>query len=126
MTKTEQKSAQKGSTKQTGNRPLDVDFSQIEFHRHGLALFPDPSDKRPGIAVFVQDPASDFRQRFCSCSLYKQRTCNHLQKLTRVARALDRRLNGKTLEEDFRASMWHRLAEILSDGCRETPDTVRN
>ncbi len=37
---------------------------------------------------------------------------------------LAKKLDGKTLQQDFRASIWYRLAEILSEGCRERPDTV--
>jgi superfamily II DNA or RNA helicase len=124
MTKTKKKPTQSRTSKESIVSPSDADFDRIEFHRHGLALFPDPEDSRPGIAILVEDKRSDFRQRFCSCSVYEKRTCRHIQNLTKLARILTDKLDGKTLEEDFRSSIWHRLAEILSDGCRERPDTV--
>ena len=100
-------------------------MNRLEFHRHGLALFPAPEDSRPGIALLVEDKGVGSRQRFCSCSVYKKRTCHHLQNLNKLAGALAKNPGGKSLQEDFRSSIWYCLAEILSDGCRERPDSVR-
>ncbi|MCF8143424.1 MAG: DEAD/DEAH box helicase [Deltaproteobacteria bacterium] len=124
MTTTRKKPAEKQIAKQAGKGFSSADIHRLEFHRHGLALFPAPEDKRPGIAVLVEDEKSGLRQRFCSCSVYKKRTCTHVQRLTKLARTLTERLDGKTPVEDFRPSIWYRLAEILSDKCRERPDTV--
>ena len=104
--------------------PLEAEFDRIEFHRHGLALFPNSGDKRPGIAIFVDDGTPGMRQRFCSCSVSAKHTCPHILELSRIARAVTERLGGKRLEEDFRTSIWYRIAEILSDGGGERPDTV--
>jgi len=114
----------KAQPKSGGERLFEADVERVEFHRYGLALFPDPGDRRPGIAMFLDDGTSGMRQRFCSCSMSARRTCPHIQELSKVAKALTERLGGKTLEEDFRASIWHRLAEIISDGGGERPDTI--
>ena len=103
----------------------EADFERIEFHRQGLALFPDQSDRRPGIAVLVEGGTTGLRQRYCSCSISATRTCAHIRKLVKVGKAVTKKLGGKTFEEDFRSSIWYRLAEIMADGCRERPETVR-
>ena len=35
----------------------DEDFHRLEFHRHAVALMPDPADKRPGVAVRLEAAA---------------------------------------------------------------------
>ena len=102
----------------------EADFDRIEFHRQGLALFPDQSDRRPGIATLVEGGTTGLRQRYCSCSISATRTCSHILKLVKVNKALTKRLGGKTFEEDFRSSIWYRLAEIMADGSKERPETV--
>ena len=59
-------------------------LDRIEFHRHALALMPDPADRRPGIAYFVKGSRSEPGQRFCSCSISRTRTCPHLLGLTKA------------------------------------------
>ena len=121
----------RATTKKAGKRKranpgvFEADFERIEFHRHGLALFPDQSDRRPGIAILVEGGATGLRQRYCSCSVSATRTCAHIRKLVKVGKAVTKKLGGKTFEEDFRSSIWYRLAEIMADGCRERPETVR-
>jgi superfamily II DNA or RNA helicase len=124
MTKTRKTPTEHQISEQTEEIFSSAGISRLEFHRHGLALFPAPEDSRPGIAIFVEDEGSGSRQRFCSCSVYEKRTCHHLQNLIKLARVLAKKLDGKTLQQDFRSSIWYRLAEILSDGCRERPDTA--
>lgn len=114
----------KAQPKSGGESLFEADFERVEFHRHGLALFPDSGDRRPGIAIFADDGTPGMRQRFCSCSVSARRTCPHILELSRIVKALTGRLGGKTLEEDFRASIWHRLAEVMSDGGGERPDTI--
>jgi superfamily II DNA or RNA helicase len=123
MTQTQKRVTSKDGAKQTAEKRVDIDSTRIEFHRHSLALFPDSGDKRPGIAILADSPASGVKQQFCSCSAHD--TCSHLRELKKWAGARAKREGGKTLEADFRASIWHRLGEILSEGCRETPETVR-
>ena len=119
------KTKKTGKAKRVEPGVSEADFERIEFHRQGLALFPDRSDRRPGIAILVESGTTGLRQRYCSCSISATRTCAHILKLVKVNKALAERLGGKTFEEDFRSSIWYRLAEIMADGCRERPETVR-
>ena len=118
------KNKKAGKRKKADPGVSEADFERIEFHRQGLALFPDQSDRRPGIAILVEGGTTGLRQRYCSCSVSATRTCAHILKLVRISKAVTERLGGKTLEEDFRSSIWYRLAEIMAEGCRERPETV--
>ncbi|MFZ7112472.1 MAG: DEAD/DEAH box helicase [Desulfatiglandales bacterium] len=91
-------------------------FKRLEFHRHALALLPDPRDKRPGVAVYVQENRGRPAQRFCSCALSKERTCPHLLEMSNAIKTL-KKVKGKTdLDEDFRAGIWYRLSSLLAGG----------
>ena len=97
----------------------------VEFHRHGFALVPDPADPSPGIALFLKGNKMYEDQRFCSCFISRKKTCPHILKLVDLYRAFHKQLNGRTPEEDFRSSIWYHLARILSDGCKETAQSVQ-
>ena len=112
--------------KQPQNQSVtEDDFARLEFYRHGLALFPDPGDKRPGVAIIVDDPSAQLRQRFCSCTVSNKRTCRHLKKLSQLQKALFKRLKGQTLEADFRSSIWHALAEAMWEENRNPLHSVK-
>ncbi len=100
-------------------------MSQVEFHRYGLVLVPDPADKWPGVACILKNRPHQAEHSFCSCSAAKKHTCRHILKLADLYRLLHKTLGGKTPDEVFRSSVWYRLATILGDGCRETPQSVR-
>ncbi len=91
-------------------------MNRFEFHRHAMALLPDPEDKRPGVSFFMKKDDRDLGERFCSCSLSKKRTCPHIMQLMQVYKILRKNLHGKSPDEDFRASIWYRIASILADG----------
>jgi hypothetical protein len=101
------------------------DLSRVEFHRHALALLPHPADKRPGIAYFVESGPLGHTQRLCSCAISRDRTCTHILKLVEVYKTLKKSLKGGSLEEGFRSSIWYSLANVLADGSREKPLSVR-
>ncbi len=98
---------------------------QVEFFRHGMALLPDPHDKRPGISFLV--PGDDFRlsQRFCTCHLSENRTCPHLKELTRIFKAFEKKSTGDSFEATLTASIWYRLALILGESAKESSKSVR-
>lgn len=100
------------------------DFNMVEFHRNGFALLPDPSDEMPGIAFFIKGKNSYEDQRFCTCSTSKKKVCNHVLRLTELAREMEKQFHGKTLEEDFKASIWHKLATLLADDSSEALKSV--
>ena len=102
-----------------------LDLNRVEFHRNALALMPDPADKRPGIAMRADAPNGQRGHRSCNCSIAKSKTCAHLKELSHMALALHEKLEGTSLMEDFKSSIWHRLAGIMADGCRETLETIR-
>jgi len=103
---------------------LIIDLNMIEFHRNGLALVPDASDEMPGVAFFIKGKNSYEDQRFCTCSTSKKRVCRHILRLTELNREMQRQLHGKTLEEDFRSSIWYKLAMLLADESNETLKSI--
>ncbi|MCG6882066.1 MAG: DEAD/DEAH box helicase [Deltaproteobacteria bacterium] len=99
-------------------------IEQIEFFRQGMALVPDPTDKRPGVSFFV--PGNDFQltQRFCTCTLFKKRTCAHQRTLTKAFKSLGETFHGNSFVECFSASIWYRMAVILGESSRESRQSV--
>jgi superfamily II DNA or RNA helicase len=110
--------------KGTGPGVSERDLARFEFHRYALALLPDAEDKDPGVAVMVADesPKMDFLN--CNCAKSRTRTCHHIKKLAAVYRSIQSTLGDKTLEQDFRESIWYRIAVTIADGSGETPQTV--
>ena len=109
---------------QDQNPTPPLDLNQVEFHRHGLALLPDLSDTRPGVAYLMKDPATALDLRICSCSIAKRQTCPHIFKLVDLYKAFLKKNEGKPPQEVFRSSLWYRMADFLADRCRETPKSV--
>ena len=87
---------------------------------------PDPSDKDPGIAVMIDDKGPALDVLNCNCSISRKTTCAHIKKLTAVYRFKQSMLGDNTLEQDFRESIWHRIAAAVSEGSGDTPQTVRS
>jgi len=105
--------------------PSSLDLNRLEFHRHGFALVLDPSDTRPGVAYFLKGDGRNPDQRFCSCSTSKKKTCPHILALVDLYRAFHKKLKGRSGDDDFRSSFWHRLARVLAEGCKETAHSVK-
>ena len=102
-----------------------ADLNQVEFHRHGLALVPDPGDRKPGVTFFLKGNENQPDLRICSCSTARGRTCPHILKLVKLYGVLLKEFGGRSPEDVFRSSIWYRLATILADGCQETTGSVR-
>jgi SNF2 family DNA or RNA helicase len=105
----------------------DEDFKRIEFHRHAVALLPESEDRMPGVAIFVEGKKRDpyaSNWRFCSCNPFRNRTCPHILKLTEILKILRKTLDHGSLHEDFKSSIWFRLAAILGEHSRITPQSV--
>ena len=102
------------------------DLTRFEFHRQALALMPDPEDQDPGVAVLVDDegPALDLLN--CNCAKSRKTTCTHIKKLAEVHQFYQSMLGDKTLEQDFRESIWHQIAMAIADGSGDTHQTVRS
>ena len=105
--------------------PSVTDLNQVEFHRHGLALVPDPADKKPGVTFFLKGNGNEPDLRICSCSTSKRETCPHILKLVKLYRALQKEFGGRSPQDAFRSSIWYRMATIMADGRRETMGSVR-
>ncbi len=107
------------------NNPPDALFQQLEFHRHGFALVPDPADRNPGVALLIEGDQEVPERRFCSCSVSRKRACKHILKLASLCEVFRKKHGDRTPAEAFRTSPWRRLAEFMAEGCRETADSVR-
>ncbi len=118
------KKQRKKSKKSSKPEISSTDFTRFEFHRNGAALLPEAGDTAPGIALLIPDAAPFFDRRSCSCIVSKKRTCDHLLKLTALYRAYVQKSGVKVLDEEFRLSIWHRLASVMAEGVQELPDTV--
>ncbi|MEW6325978.1 MAG: hypothetical protein AB1487_00010 [Thermodesulfobacteriota bacterium] len=123
--KNKPKQSSKAGKNSPGSNPSAPDFHLVEFHRHGLALVPDPKDKKPGVAFFLKGSAHEPDLRTCSCSVFKRQTCPHILKLVDLYKAFRRQYGERTPEEAFRSSIWYRMATIMADGCRETVVSIR-
>ena len=64
-------------------------------------------------------------QKFCTCSASKRKTCRHILAFSRLYRTFRNEIERKRSDEAFRSSVWHRLATVIADGSRETPESVR-
>ena len=110
-----------------GNKQVvaQQDMEQLEFHRHALALLPEPGDTRPGVAYFVKGHEHKPEWQFCSCDISKRRTCTHILRLTEICKTQQKNLKGRSLAEDFRSSIWYRLARIMGEASRITAQSIR-
>jgi SNF2 family DNA or RNA helicase len=102
-----------------------ADFNRLEFHRHALALMPDPADRRPGIAFQIDGGPPKVAQQSCSCRTSGAATCSHQKELSRVLAAWQNEAIGSSVYTDFQHGLWHRLAAVLAEEERETPATIR-
>ncbi|MBW1999712.1 MAG: DEAD/DEAH box helicase, partial [Deltaproteobacteria bacterium] len=100
------------------------DFHRIEFHRHAIALIPEPGDKRPGVAFLAEGDKRGSNSRFCTCSTSRRKTCHHIIELSKIYRSLKKSLDGKSLDEDFKSSVWYRIARIMGEGNSITSRTT--
>lgn len=113
------------SRKRRRPSPSLSELHQVEFHRHGFALVPDPGDRRPGVANFLKGDRRNSDQRSCSCSVYKKKTCSHILKLIDLYKVFQERLDGRTPDEDFRSSVWFCLAGIMANACQENTHSAQ-
>jgi len=102
-----------------------ADFKRLEFHRSAVALMPDPADRRPGIAYQVEGGPKKVAQQFCSCRISGPATCVHQKELSRLLAARQGAADDRTSHDNFQSGLWHRLATVLAEKERETPETIR-
>ena len=104
---------------------MNIPMDRIEFHRHGLALLPQPNDTTSGVAVVIGDRKKQNFERFCSCGTARSKTCTHLLEISRIVKTFTQADNRIQINETFRSCHWFALASILADGDKETPDSVK-
>jgi superfamily II DNA or RNA helicase len=95
------------------------DLDRLEYHRHAVALMPDPADRYPAIAYQVESQHGLSGQRDCDCRSPGSGTCKHLKQLARIKHAF------QDSPDLFKNSVWHRLAGIMTDGNRQSLANVR-
>lgn len=105
--------------------PNPFRHSRIEFHRQGLALVPDESERRPGAAYLIKANKREPSRRLCSCSLSTSKTCDHLLKLAEEYKSLVSFFGGKTPDEVFRLSAWYQWATLLARESRQSVKSVK-
>ncbi len=110
--------------KSSGPNISEEDLNRFEFHRHAVALLPDPADKDPGVAVMVDDEGPALDVLNCNCIKSRNTTCKHIKKLEAVYRFKQSMLGDNTLEEDFKQSIWYQIAAALADSAGDTPQSV--
>lgn len=120
-----QKSKHKVQARRNQRPETAIDLTHLEFFRHGYALLPDHSDRYPAIAYSIEARNGYAGQRFCTCNGTGSKTCDHLKALSGSIHAIQKQLHCDDVAEVFRGSFWHRLATVLSDSCRDTPETIR-
>jgi superfamily II DNA or RNA helicase len=77
------------------------------------------------VANFLKGDKWTPDRRFCSCSVYRKTTCRHILKLVELYKGAQKKLDGRAPNDDFRSSIWYRLAGIMANDCRETAHSVR-
>jgi superfamily II DNA or RNA helicase len=94
------------------------DFTNIEFHRSGYGMLPDMRDKDPGRPIcFPRNTGGGIFTGRCDCrDSRKGQACAHLERLIRAARKIRKQYGGRSWGDAFIASLWYRLAAILSEG----------
>ena len=96
----------------------------LEFHRYAYALLPSPDDQTPGVAFFVKPPGKDTTFRFCTCEEQEHGTCRHIHDLMAAYKAFTSPGRGTSPENEFKASLWYRLASVMSDDPGPAADQI--
>ena len=87
------------------------DFHQMEFHRYGLALVPDPSEKSPCVAFILKGGKTDREKTFCSCRSAKKKNCVHRTRLLELYDAYLEHTGGFSF--DFLWFCGQQLCEVV-------------
>jgi superfamily II DNA or RNA helicase len=102
-------------------------FPQLEFHRAGIGLVPDPGSG-PDTAIYIAEaPGNQRAVRSCTCAAARRRTCDHLRELAVAMAELERRWPrfATAWEDLFNATAWCRLARLLQASAPQPCATLR-
>jgi len=100
-------------------------FDRLEFHRHGLALAPDPKDRKPGTVFMLLGGRNQEEIRACSCRNSRRQTCPHILELTELYKNYLAIYKGRGPDEVFRGSRWYKLASIIGRDSRDGWEAAR-
>jgi hypothetical protein len=101
-----------------------ADYQLLEFHRQAVALLPDPGDPRPGLAIITPGKRPGTEKGSCTCSGLSESNCLHVKRLAATRYNYSKKLSCLNLEEDFKKSVWHKLAVCLGENSNETLRTI--
>ncbi len=101
-----------------------ADYQFLEFHRQAVALLPDPGDPRPGLAIIMPGKMPGTEKRNCTCSGLSESNCLHVKRIAAIRDNYCKKLSCLNLEEDFKKSVWHKLAVCLGENSVETLGTI--
>lgn len=96
-------------------RVSPADYEYLKFHRHVTGLLPLPGDPRPGLAVIAADSTRRSEKRTCTCSGLSESDCRHVRRLAAIRDSYAASVSCSSMEEDFRNSIWHRMAACLGE-----------
>ncbi|REJ73484.1 MAG: ATP-dependent helicase [Acidobacteria bacterium] len=100
-------------------------FSNLEFHRSGIGLLPNPHEPDPGLAVHLAGVAGSQRPlTFCSCSAGRRSNCKHLRELGKQIKSFQRHHDGRSWSDLFASSAWLALAQLLHRDVGAAADAV--
>ena len=95
-------------------------LNRLEFHRHGLALIPEPADRYPGIAVFSSSNDKESSVLLCTCK--RGDTCRHQKELITLRGLLISTPHDNLNYNVFLNSIWYKIARIMADDSNNTID----
>ena len=109
----------------SGRSSVPLDLQEMEFHRNGIALVPDPRDQAQAVAYWIRSDRSAEDVRRCSCPAFRRETCPHVRRLMTVYQAFLSTDGGHPPDQAFRASAWHAIGRILGETGDAPLDSVR-
>jgi SNF2 family DNA or RNA helicase len=95
-----------------------LNYLNVEFYRNGYGMLVDPNDKDPGSPIcFPQSVGGHVLTGNCNCRKSKKgQSCRHFSELIRLVLEIEKKNNQRSLGDLFAASLWYRLAAMLSEG----------
>lgn len=87
------------------------DEASIEFHRNGIVVFPEKSERKHYQAFFI----TDNNREICTCGSKENRQCVHIKKLHRLHKQFNNKYPASLSYADFKKSYWYRVAKIMGE-----------
>ncbi len=100
-------------------------LANFEFHRRGIGLLPASGQGQEGSAIYVELSGGERPLRSCTCKTSRRRTCTHLKELAKGVKTFQKIYAGRSWNEVFKDTVWHRLARSLFDGSQMPCSDIR-